>query len=376
MVSLRHALVRTICAASLLTPTQVIAAEPEPSEASETPPSTAPPSTPDEPVRSIGDASEDELHEAMVKAFVERFQEGEFLFNRGQYIQAAAEFERAFATIPAEAALANAVLSYERGGDRVSAALAARRYLALPPCDTPDIDKAKCSLQIDKLETQYERLMGQIGQLELKIATGVVLSEISINNRKVAIADFPVLVAPGRIDVELVGASPGQRRQRFIDVRQGETQTINVGPFDEPDPDAPPIGPRRPRERPQWLKPLFWSGLGITVGSGIAMATMGGLFLRESRLYDEGYCDGDPMTPTPECTGDGDQYPHEHERRAAKYQLTTNALIGVTAGLALVTLVIGAVAFTGPQSKRKRNGGTQRASTRVRWTGSGVLVRW
>lgn len=368
---------RTICAASLLTPTQAIAAEPEPSDPSETPASATPASETDEPARTIGDASQDELHEAMVKAFVERFQEGEFLFNRGQYIQAAAEFERAFATIPAEAALRNAVLSYERGGDRVSAALAARRYLALPSCDAEGIDPAKCSQQYDKLAEQLERLMGQVGELTLKVAKGVVLSEISINNRKVAIADFPVLIAPGRIDVELVGASPGQRRQRFIDVRPGESQEINVGPFDEPDPGGPGPGPRRPRERPKWLKPVFWSGLGITIASGAAMATMGALTLRERRLYHDNTCDQNPASPLPDCPmDDGDHNPHGHEKRFGQYREVTNALVGVTAGLAMLTLIAGVVAFTGPQSKRKRNGGTQRASTRARWTGAGVLVHF
>jgi hypothetical protein len=313
-----------------------------------------------------------------VRAFTERFQEGKFLFNRGSYAQAAAEFERAFAAIPAEAALFNVALSYERAGDRVSAALAARRYTALPDCREAGVDPALCGARRDEVAAQLERLMAQIGELRLEITKGVVLREISVNGRKVAIDDFPVLVASGRIDIELIGARAGERRQRVIDVRPGERQAIVVGPFDVPDPVVGRDGPRarEPKPRPKWLRPLFWSGVGITAASGIAMATMAGLLPGARDRYYAGICDGDPETPAPPCTGEGDQHPHEAERRYDQYKLATNVLVGVTAGLALITTIVGIVAFTGEDARRKRNAGTQRASTRVRWQGAGVLVHF
>jgi hypothetical protein len=54
-------------------------------------------------------------------------------------------------------------------------------------------------------------------------------------------------------------------------------------------------------------------------------------------------------------------------------QRLTNVMIGVSAGLAMLTLVVGAVAFTRP-----RNAGTSRASTRAQWLfhGSGLVVRY
>jgi hypothetical protein len=358
--SLARVITSALCAAALVVPTQVRAMEPD---ASAPPPTTTPPE--DERPSEIGDASADEMHDAMMRAFVERFQEGKFLYNRGQYVQAAAEFERAFAAIPAEAALRNVVLSYERAQDRVSAALAARRYLALPSCDTPDLDPALCSQHRDDIEKQLERLMEQIGELQLKVEKGVTLREVFVNNRKVAIADFPVLITPGRIDVELVGALPGERRQRFVDVKQGESQTIIVGPFDVPDPDpGGQIGPRRRLERPKWLKPLFWSGFGITLASGAAMATMGGLTLKAKHDFEDRNHQG------------ATSFPEDFKRQKERYQLATNVLVGVTAGLAMITTIVGLVAFTGPDNRHKRNRGTQRASTRMRWTGAGVLVRW
>jgi hypothetical protein len=319
-----------------------------------------------------GVTREDDLHDAMVQAFTDRFQEGKFLFNRGSYTQAAAEFERAFAAIPAEAALFNVALSYERGGDRVSAAIAARSYLELPACDAPGVDPALCGARRGEVEKQLERLMAQISELRLEIAKGVALREISVNGRKVAIGDFPILVAAGRIDIELVGAQPGQRRQRVVEVRPGERQAITVGPFDVPDPDPRGTSPRETKQRPKWLKPLFWSGLGLTAASGIALATMGGLLLREDKRYYAKRCD----TMCPPNPNNDDMYPHEEEHRRGQYRLATNVLVGVTAGIAMITTVVGLFAFTGEDARRKRNAGTQRASTRVRWLGAGVLVHY
>ncbi|MBC8068862.1 MAG: hypothetical protein IAG13_11060 [Deltaproteobacteria bacterium] len=375
-----RALLTTICAASLCLPAWSVRAAPEegdaPLPAAPTP--EAPESPPTAPSDVGGDARADDLQDAMVRAFTERFQEGKFLFNRGSYAQAAMEFERAFAAIPAEAALFNVALSYERAGDRVSAALAARKYMLLPDCGEAGVKPEMCGARRAEVQAQLERLMAQIGELRLEISKGVVLREVSINGRKVAIGDFPVLVASGRIDIELVGALAGQRRQRVIDVRPGERQAIVVGPFDRPDivgGDGPRA--REPKPRPKWLRPLFWSGVSLTAASGIAMATMGGLLIREGRLVDENLCDRDPATATKQCPDPpGDYYPHDNVRREAQYKTATNVLVGVTAGLAVITTIVGIVAFTGEDARRKRNGSTQRASTRVRWQGAGVLVHF
>jgi hypothetical protein len=289
-------------------------------------------------------------------------------YNRGAYALAAIEFEQAFAAFPAEAALKNVVLSHERAGDDVAAAIAARRYLALPSCEGLEDDDAFCGSHRDEIAPMLEELMRRVVELRLEVAAGVPLREIRINGRVTPRDDFPVLVAPGRVDVELEGSVAGQRRQRVIEVRAGETQTIVVETFDAPtvprDRDREPVPNGTPRSRGKWLRPAFWTGVATTSASLVAVATLGGLTLAAGKDYRPAPEPGEPKV---------DRYPHDEEDRFHRTQRLTNVMIGVTAGLAMLTVVIGAVAFTRP-----RNAGTSRASTRAQWLfhGSGVVVRY
>jgi len=366
-----------LCALSVALPPSVAYAEEPPTlppvdvdpptEPATAPPSTAPPST------------TDSIHEQMVKSFIEHFQAGQLQYYRGAYPLAAEQFEQAFAAVPAEAALRNVALSHERAGDDVAAAIAARRYLELPACDTPGIDKALCGAHRDELATKLERLLKRVAELRLEIAEGVELREIRINNRVTARADFPILVAAGRVDIELSGGEPGQKRQRVIEVRAGEKQTIIVDSFDAAprisETRLPPTG--KPRTRGQWVRPAFFAGIGLTAASGIALATTGALaivhgnrFERQQQLFLDNPppSDGmggleDPLYP----------YPAEEERRKDRYQDASNVLTGVTSALAAVTVVLAIVTYTRP-----RNTGTSRASTRtrLRYAGTGIVVNW
>lgn len=347
--------------------------EPEPVEA------PAPDEPPAEQAPSDDPASAtDTIHDSMVKAFAGHFQQGRVHYLRGAYALAAIEFEQAFAAFPAEAALKNVALSHERAGDDVAAAIAARRYLALPACAPDDVDKALCGSHRDELVELLDRVMPRVVELRLDVAAGVQLREVRINGRVTPRDDFPVLVAPGRVDVELEGAATGQRRQRVIEVRAGETQTIVVESFDAPavprDREPPTNG--TPRARGKWLRPTFWTGVGLTSVSLVAVATLGGLAVSAGKAYrreiDE--FNANPAPPPPEPGEPAlDLYPHEEEDRYEQMQRTTNVMIGVSAGLAMLTLVVGAVAFTRP-----RNSGTSRASTRAQWLfdGSGLVVRY
>lgn len=351
-------------------------AEPEPIDApaEETPAEE----TPAEEVAPDGAASAtDTIHDSMVKAFAEHFQQGRVHYFRGAYALAAIEFEQAFAAFPAEAALKNVALSHERAGDDVAAAIAARRYLGLPACAVDDVDKALCGSHRDELVALLDRVMPRVVELRLEVVVGVELREVRINGRVTPRDDFPVLVAPGRVDVELEGAAPGQRRQRVIEVRAGETQTIVVERFDAPtvprDREPPPSGTPRPRGK--WLRPAFWTGVATTSASLVAVGVLGGLTLAAGKDYRrevENFLENPPPDPPP-GEPEVDLYPHDEQARFEEMQKATNVMIGVSAGLAMLTLVVGAVAFTRP-----RNSGTSRASTRAQWLfhGSGLVVRY
>lgn len=364
---------RWLCALSVALPAAVPPRLAHAEEPLTLPPTEVEPATPAPP------STTDSIHEQMVKSFIEHFQKGRLQYNKGAYALAAEEFEQAFAAVAAEAALRNAALSHERAGDDVAAAIAARRYLELPACDTPGIDKALCSSHRDVLSAALERLLERVAELSLEIAEGVELREIRINNRVTAVEDFPILVARGRVDIEYSGGEPGQKRQRVIEVRAGEKQTIIVDSFDAPEriPDTrlPPSG--KPRTRGQWVRPAFFAGIGLTAASGIALATTGALaivhgnrFERQQQLHNEnlpavdemGNVD-DPMYP----------YPYDEARRADRYKYASNVLTGVTSALAAITVVLAIVTYTRP-----RNTGTSRASTRtrLRYAGTGIVLNW
>jgi hypothetical protein len=332
-----------------------------------------------EPPTETPPSTTDAIHEQMVKSFVEHFQQGELQYNRGAYALAAAQFEQAFAAVPAEAALRNVSLSHERAGDDVAAAIAARRYLELPGCDTPGIDRALCGSHRAELEAALERLLDRVAELRLEIAEGVELREIRINNRVTAREDFPILVAAGRVDIELSGGGSGQKRQRVIEVRAGEKQTIIVDSFDAapriPETRLPPSG--KPRARGKWVRPAFWTGVGLTAASGAALAVTGALTLVHKSRYErqqELFNENPPPVDDMGNVGDPEfPYPAAEKRRYLRYQDVSNVLVGVTSALAVVTVVLAVVTYTRP-----RNTGTSRASTRtrVRYAGTGLVVNW
>jgi hypothetical protein len=329
-------------------------------------------SEPEEP------STTDAIHTELVRQFTKHFQAGRLQSSRGAYALAAAEFEKAFAAIPAEAALRNAVATHERAGDLVAAATGAKLYLDLPACGTPGVDVALCCSHRDEVEAALQRLSGQLGSLRVVVAKGVALREIRINGRQRALVDFPLWVTPGSIDVELVG-SKAERRQRVIEVRAGEVQDIRVDPFDAPvvRPDPRTGDPSSARNRGRWRRPLFYSGVGLTAASGVALVTVGSLSLvakREFERQQQLFLENPPMVDESGNVGEP-KYPFPYEERAdhRRFRAATNVLVGVTSGLAVVTAILGIAAF-----RRRSSGSGARASTMVRWRfeGAGLTVAW
>jgi hypothetical protein len=106
----------------------------------------------------------------------------------------------------------------------------------------------------------------------------------------------------------------------------------------------------------------------------VAVGVLGGLTLAAGKDFKRKQ---DEFNENPPQRADDepevDLFPHDAQTRFEEMQRVTNVMIGVSAGLAMLTLVVGAVAFTRP-----RNTGTSRASTRAQWLfhGSGLVVRY
>src|SRR3954468_12404575 len=89
-------------------------------------------------------------------AAAKRFYEtGTLLYDRGEFVDAAKEFERAYKEQPRPALLYNIASSYDKGGDRKKAIDAYRRYVASMP-SSPDVTAAKA--RADVLERDMKEL--------------------------------------------------------------------------------------------------------------------------------------------------------------------------------------------------------------------------
>ncbi|MCA9650291.1 MAG: hypothetical protein KC501_10305, partial [Myxococcales bacterium] len=312
----------------------------------------------------------------------QHYDQGSVLWNQGRYAEAATEYELSYAAVPSAIALYSSALSYERAGKAVEAVRALRRYLELPDCESLPAEERSITCTERRAEAQ-ELLSDQmrlVGELRLDLAEGVLLSEVRVAGRTVPLDDFPLLLRPGPVDVELFGVEPDQRRNRVAYITAGEQFPLYVAPFvtDVSPPLVTDPGPDREAERQRAerrrriLRTSLWVGTGLTAASAVALTVMGSLTLYERRKFAEEKCA--PMCTdeqgNPLGTADDPLFPFERQERFETYQLTTNVLIGVTAGLGVATALVGVFAF------RKRGPDQSRAPARVGVRGPGLVVRW
>lgn len=307
------------------------------------------------------------------------YEQGNVLFRSGRYAEAAAQLELSYAAVPTTTTLYSVALSYARAGKAVDAVRTLRQYLDLPDCVA---QSAESTIGCTNRRAEAEQMLGEqlrlVGELNLDLANAVELREVKVAGRTVPLDDFPLLLRPGPADVELFGLEPEQRRTRVAYITAGETFTLYVAPFvtevvQRPSvPDEPPdprIDEARAQRRQRILMTSFWVGTGLTAASAVALGVMGGLTRRAQPAFKDAKCEetcSDPETGEPLGSKNDPLFPFEERDAFNTYKTTTNVLVGVTVGLAVGTVLVGAFAF------RKRG----RGHTRVRATGPGLLVRW
>lgn len=332
---------------------------------------------------SVDELSPEELAARQKQIRIENaqrhYEQGNVLFRSGRYAEAAAQLELSYAAVPATTTLYSVALSYARAGKAVDAVRTLRRYLDLPDCVE---QSAQSTIGCTNRRVEAEQMLGEqvrlVGELNLDLADAVQLREVKVAGRTVPLDDFPLLLRPGPADVELFGLEPEQRRTRVAYITAGETFTLYVAPFvtevvQRPSvPDEPPeprVDEARARRRQRILMTSFWVGTGLTAASTVAMGVMGGLTRREQQAFADAKCEMmcvDPDTGEPLGTEDAPLFPIEERDAFNRYETTTNVLVGVTVGLAVGTVLVGAFAF------RKRG----RGRARVQATGPGLVVRW
>lgn len=316
------------------------------------------------PPGTLDDALHEEAHD--------RYVEGNDLFLQRRYLDAGAAFRRSYAAVATGRALYALGLSYEKGGDLVQALEAYRRYLDLPDCVPRELH---CAARREEVQGIEAKLRTKVGELSVEVDDGVELLGIEIRDRVIPVEDFPIILTPGHYEIRERGYGPGEVRIREIDVEAGQVFSLLIVDFgapDEPLPDkvSDPGPASRPsnrlteEERRRRLRIAFYTGVGATAAAGIATGIVGGLTLRAYRDQED-RCRGEGM----DCSGT--VYPLEERERVEQLRPVTNALVGVTTGLGITTVVLGLFAFTG-----KKGRGARASVTRVTPTPGGVRVRF
>jgi hypothetical protein len=253
----------------------------------------------------------------------DRFAEGERAYGAGDFVTAGEAFEAAHALDPQPASLWNAARSWHRAGELARGANLYREYVSVAPSHAPDRDAAIAAL----LELGRE-----LGRLELVAPEA---RRVVVDGRPARVGTW--YVGPGQHRVE---ASFAERSTAStVVVAKGETQTVVLdapAPPLAPTPAPPP--PRLPVESetrglsPGWLIPFVsLTGLSgaLTIASGVDV-----LVARDQ------YLDIPPGERTQAQYDDG-----------KLKQDRTNVLVGVTAGLAAVSLGVALLGIdwgTGP----------------------------
>ena len=342
-------------------------AEPEQPVAEETEPEPTPkPEPAAQPEPDLGDA-------LLVEAR-ERYIEGGRLFGSRRYLEAAAAYERSYAAVPVGKTLYNVALSYEKGGDYVSALDAYLRYLDLPGCPAP---QEHCADRRGEVTDTVTKLRGKVGTLSIMIDEGVEVQGFEIDDRFIPPEDFPLVLTPGRYEFRVRGLRRNEVRTREVEILAGQITSLVIGPFNAPDPAfdgeprktdgdgvAAPSRRHTEEERRRRLRIAFYGGVGATALAGVATGVVGGLALQAHNEF-ESRCRGDGV----DCTGS--TYPEDAFDRVQQLRPVTNALIGVTAGLGITTVVLGLFAFSGRQGE-----GARASVTRVEPSPGGVRVRF
>lgn len=238
-----------------------------------------------------------------------QFQEGQKAFGAGDYRRAGDLFEGAYRDKPHHAALWNAARSWQRAGEEVRSANLYARYLAEAPANAPDRDQANVAIK---------DLTTRLGRVELHGAAGI--TNVRLDGKP---SEMPVVyVAAGEHLAE--GDSPKGPVRKMVRVDPGSIASVTLEPEPDPIREPPPVSPVTPPDRGARVLPpaVFFAGAALSlVGGGLAVASgLDTVSKRDAFL-------GDPT--------------EDNLARGFSSQSRTNVAIGVSAGVALISAVVG-----------------------------------
>ncbi|MCB9750274.1 MAG: hypothetical protein H6713_09775 [Myxococcales bacterium] len=296
----------------------------------------------------------------VVKAREQFFAASE-LFHAERYADAGEAFLKSFKIMPSIDSLWAAANSFRLADEVVRAVDVYERYFRYVDDNRERAEQSRA---------HYDQLCERVGRVNVQLAEGVDVREILVNGESVALDAFPHKILAGPVEVVFVGSEPGQREVSRA-LLQGRSTTVitfagfvSAEPRDPLEDQPPPVdGSSGPR---LGLKAAFWTGVGLTAAGAVTIGALGGLALHYRREWEARLC------PDMSCVGVDMPEPAEPWRvRAEDFQGATNIAIGVTAGVATVTFILGAVAL----SQRARAQDEEDGRARARRTRARVVAR-
>ncbi len=286
------------------------------------------------------------------QAAAREFAEAQRAFGAGDFKLAAEQFEAAYKHKPHHSSLWNAARARQRMGDTARAANLYARYLREAPPNARDRNTAISSLQ---------KLTPKLGQLEI---TSVGLEDVKVD--KELTLDRNTYVNPGAHVVEARVAGQDRVVTQSANVDAGQTQSIAlVAPSDKgtagttptptptPVPTPPPVRDRdqegEKKSRGGWSPAVVGVGVGLTAVAGTVAVIFGLDVVNQKAAFDK--------DPTQSNLDTG-----------KSKQLRTNIMLGVTAGLGVLTGVAAIWLVDWHSGDRNVQVGTGLGDVRVRGT--------
>lgn len=250
------------------------------------------------------------------KAAGQAFTEGQRAYKKGDFRHAGESFEKAYLLYPKLPALWNAARAWQEAGELTRAANLYYKYLSLAPPSAPDRDRAIKSLN---------QLNEKLSRIEVH---GGDFTDVQLDGAPVAgLADAPdhtmaVYVNPG--EHVLTGTKNGEHTRQTTTVAAGAVVSVVLVLEEKKQqfPPPPPVVLETPKSSglPPWVLliggGLTAASLGVTIWSGLDTNS-------QKSTFD--------ASPTQQNLDDG-----------RSKEVRTNVLIGVTAGLAVLTGVTAA----------------------------------
>ena len=269
-----------------------------------------------------------------IKRAGDEFDQGKQAYKDEDYSEAASHFESADRLAPSAAALSLAIRARQKAGQLHRAATLAAIAKDRHP------EESKLQKMVDDLLDGAARKLHRLTVACDEACDVVIGTRLQHGG---ALETRSVYLQPGKHEVR-AGWSEGRARTKQVDAEAGgessldfEAPPVPKAPVAEPEPKPEKKRPAPAKKDPAadsdssgWSPGVFWTLTGLTVVAGGVTAWSG---------IDTQNNPG-PDVVREKCVGQGENCPEYQD--GLDRQRRTNILFGVTGGLAVVTIIVGA----------------------------------